>query len=174
MKAFLCALLLLLVFAAPTRAQSLEDKLEHARTVARARIVLAEDASLRSFTFQPSVSGDVLTLGGTVETQAQKERAAELVSGIVGVRSVVNTIRVSNARGPDLTDLPPAPPPTAAEQAAAEAQPEPEPEKVFHTVKSGDTVGAIARRYGVSIREVQRLNGLRGSTIRIGQRLRVK
>lgn len=173
MKAILCALLLL-VFAAPTRAQSLEDKLEHARTVARARIVLAEDASLRSFTFQPSVSGDVLTLGGTVETQAQKERAAELVSGIVGVRSVVNTIRVTNTRGPDLTDLPPAPPPTAAEQAAAEAQPEPEPEKVFHTVKSGDTVGAIARRYGVSIREVQRLNGLRGSTIRIGQRLRVK
>ncbi len=173
MKALLCALLLV-VFAGSTQAQSLEDKLENARTVARARIVLAQDEALRAFTFQPSMSGDVLTLGGAVETPAQKERAAELVRDIEGVRSVVNAIRVTHTSGPDLSDLPPAPPPTAEEQAAAKAQAEPEPEQVFHTVKRGDTVGAIARRYGVSIRSVQRLNGLRGSTIRVGQRLRVK
>ncbi len=42
------------------------------------------------------------------------------------------------------------------------------------TVKSGDTLGAIARRNHTTIGKLQRLNGLKGSTIRAGQRLRVK
>ena len=173
MKAVLCAVFLI-VSAVPVQAQSLADKLEHARTVARVRMVLAEDAALRAFTFQPSVSGEVLTLGGAVKTQGQKDRAEELVRDVEGVGRVINAIRVTHDGGPDLSDLPPAPPPSAEEVAAAEAKAAPEPEKVYHTVKRGDTVGAIARRYGVSVRSVQQLNGLRGSTIRVGQRLRVK
>ncbi|MDR1937107.1 MAG: peptidoglycan DD-metalloendopeptidase family protein [Tannerellaceae bacterium] len=44
---------------------------------------------------------------------------------------------------------------------------------VFHRVKSGDTLGAIARRYGTTVGELCRLNGLKTtSTLRIGQSLR--
>ncbi len=44
---------------------------------------------------------------------------------------------------------------------------------VYHRVKSGDTLGAIARRYGTSVSELCRLNGLKPtSTLRIGQSLR--
>jgi membrane-bound lytic murein transglycosylase D len=42
-----------------------------------------------------------------------------------------------------------------------------------HTVRGGDTLGAIARRYRTSVDAIKRLNGLRGNLIRVGQVLRV-
>jgi membrane-bound lytic murein transglycosylase D len=42
-----------------------------------------------------------------------------------------------------------------------------------HTVRPGDTLGAIARRYRTSVDALKRLNGLRSNLIRIGQVLRV-
>lgn len=44
---------------------------------------------------------------------------------------------------------------------------------VYHRVKSGDTLGKIARIYGTTVNELCRLNGLKGtSTLRIGQSIR--
>ena len=44
---------------------------------------------------------------------------------------------------------------------------------VYHRVKSGDTLGKIARMYGTSVSELWRLNGLKStSTLRIGQSIR--
>jgi membrane-bound lytic murein transglycosylase D len=45
---------------------------------------------------------------------------------------------------------------------------------VTHTVRSGDTLSAIGRKYGVSVRDIQQWNGLRGERIDIGQRLKIK
>lgn len=44
---------------------------------------------------------------------------------------------------------------------------------VIYTVKSGDTLGAIARRYGVQVSALRTTNRIRGNTIRAGQRLRI-
>lgn len=45
----------------------------------------------------------------------------------------------------------------------------------YHRVRRGENLGAIARRYGVSISQLTRLNGISTRTIlRIGQNLRVK
>jgi membrane-bound lytic murein transglycosylase D len=46
-----------------------------------------------------------------------------------------------------------------------------EPEPVYYRVKSGDVLGTIAQRHGVSVRHLKEWNGLSGSNIRIGQRL---
>ena len=44
---------------------------------------------------------------------------------------------------------------------------------VYHRVKSGDTLGKIARIYGTTVGELCRLNGIRPTTVlRIGQSLR--
>ena len=44
---------------------------------------------------------------------------------------------------------------------------------VYHRVKSGDTLGKIARMYGTTVNELCRLNGLKGtSMLRIGQSIR--
>jgi membrane-bound lytic murein transglycosylase D len=42
-----------------------------------------------------------------------------------------------------------------------------------HTVRRGDTLGAIANRYRTSVNSIKRLNGLRSNLIRVGQVLRV-
>ena len=42
------------------------------------------------------------------------------------------------------------------------------------TVRRGDNLGAIAKRTGTSVKQLQRLNGIRGTSIRAGQKLRVK
>lgn len=45
----------------------------------------------------------------------------------------------------------------------------------YHRVKRGDTLGSIGRRYGVSVSQLTRLNGINSRTIlRVGQNLRVK
>ncbi|MGK0176687.1 MAG: LysM repeat protein [Lentimonas sp.] len=43
----------------------------------------------------------------------------------------------------------------------------------LYTVKKNDTLGHIARRFGVSIRELQQTNGLKGDLIKVGQKLRI-
>lgn len=42
------------------------------------------------------------------------------------------------------------------------------------TVRNGDTLGAIAKRNHTTVAKIQRLNGLKGTNIRAGQKLRVK
>ncbi len=42
-----------------------------------------------------------------------------------------------------------------------------------YTVVAGDTLGAIAIRYGVSVSRLKQANGLRGDVIRIGQTLQI-
>lgn len=44
----------------------------------------------------------------------------------------------------------------------------------WHTVRSGETLSSIARRYGTTVGNIQRLNKLGGTTIRAGSTLRVR
>lgn len=43
-----------------------------------------------------------------------------------------------------------------------------------HTVKSGESLGGIARRYGTTVARIKSLNGLRSDRIRAGQKLAVR
>jgi len=42
-----------------------------------------------------------------------------------------------------------------------------------HVVRKGETLGLIAQRYGVSVSDLRRANGIRGTNLRSGQRLRL-
>ncbi|MBO7312965.1 MAG: peptidoglycan DD-metalloendopeptidase family protein [Alistipes sp.] len=45
----------------------------------------------------------------------------------------------------------------------------------YHTVRSGDTLGALARKYGTTVNRICQLNNIKSTSIlRIGQRLRVR
>ncbi len=48
-----------------------------------------------------------------------------------------------------------------------------ETQRIRYRVRRGDTLGKIARRHGVSVRQLREWNGVRGSVIRIGQRLTI-
>lgn len=60
---------------------------------------------------------------------------------------------------PDANPLPPQP------------APRPKPQVTRHTVKRGDTLSHIARRYGSSVSAIRRANGISGSLIYPGQKL---
>ncbi len=50
----------------------------------------------------------------------------------------------------------------------------PKPTYITHRVTRGETLGALARRYGTSVRAIQAANNMgRGTVIRVGQRLRI-
>ena len=54
---------------------------------------------------------------------------------------------------------------------------EPKPEKTvavkYHKVRRGETLGSIARRYGISVSQLKRWNGLRSNTAKVGTTLKV-
>mgnify|MGYP000209078605 FL=1 len=51
----------------------------------------------------------------------------------------------------------------------------PKPKRKYHTVKSGETLSHISRKYRTSISKIKKLNGIRNvNIINIGQRIRVK
>ena len=51
----------------------------------------------------------------------------------------------------------------------------PQPEKVYHTIKSGDTLSKIARQHHTTINKLCELNGITPTTIlRVGRKLQVK
>jgi len=48
------------------------------------------------------------------------------------------------------------------------------PETTIHVVRKGEVLGSIARKYHCSVREIQHWNNMRGTNIRVGQRLVVR
>ena len=45
----------------------------------------------------------------------------------------------------------------------------------YHTIKQGDTLGALARKYHTTVKKICQLNGISERTVlRIGKKLRVK
>ncbi len=68
-----------------------------------------------------------------------------------------------------------APRPTSARVVQKKPAPRPSsrPSSRYHTVKRGDTLYGLARRYKTSVGAIQRANGLKGSLIGLGKRLRI-
>lgn len=44
----------------------------------------------------------------------------------------------------------------------------------YHKIRKGDTLGGIARTYGVSVRQIRELNGIQGNNITAGKNLRIR
>jgi len=180
-------LLFMLAAVGPhVEAQTLDDRIEDARAAARAQMALAEDDVLRSFVIRTSLERRGLIVRGRVASGAQRERA-ESVARTEWRGPVINEIEVTAEARRVTGPLPPrvavqearAPEPREAEartEAAPTepARPAPAEEAQYHTVRSGDTLSAIARQHNTSVGEIQRLNNLQGTRIRGGQRLRVR
>ena len=69
----------------------------------------------------------------------------------------------------------PAPAPAPAADASAGAAPTTPVAtgETVHTVKSGDTLGALAKKYGTTVPAIQDANGLKDTRIKVGDKLKI-
>ncbi len=58
------------------------------------RIKLASDVDVKGGALKVDVKEGVVTLGGVVETQMQKDKATKIAKRVKGVKSVVNQIEI--------------------------------------------------------------------------------
>lgn len=58
-------------------------------------------------------------------------------------------------------------------QSIPKTLPSPQPHSIYYTVKQGDTLYAISRKYNVSVSNIKRWNNLSSDMIRIGQKLKI-
>lgn len=65
------------------------------------------------------------------------------------------------------------PKPATPKPVAAKPKPKPKPTSVTYTVKKGDTLSGIASRHGSTVAKIRSANGISGSMIHPGQRLRI-
>jgi hyperosmotically inducible periplasmic protein len=93
MKANLCLLLIALLMAGVCLAK---DAVTDDMIYNNVRIKLASDAVVKGGALEVEVKDGVVTLGGSVEEQKQKERAAKLTKSVKGVKQVVNNITLRN------------------------------------------------------------------------------
>ena len=198
----LIAALLLVLSATPLAAQA-SGGLALLREAAQVERALAEDAVLRAYPLDTDAVGGRIVLRGAVRTAEERQRAEALASA-TAASAVQNALTLDPEAGLDpafrtKTDAPPPPiptpeprpepitapapkpigPPEQRPKPVAETEPKPSPapaasNEVYHTVESGDSLYAIARQYSTSVAAIQRLNGIRGSRIKPGQKLRVK
>ena len=71
---------------------------------------------------------------------------------------------------PPIRPVPPGPEPICPPRPGAVCPPRLPPNRVY-VVRRGDTLRSIARRFGVNVRDIMRVNNLRRPTVRVGQRL---
>ena len=110
-------------------------------------LALSDVPELRAYLPTVGVQEGRVTLRGVVPSEALRQQMGQVAARVPGVEAVLNELEVE-----------------AADDATAR----------YHTVGPGETLWDIARRYGLSVTELRRMNGLRTATIRPGQRLRVR
>lgn len=86
--------------------------------------------------------------------------------------------RIIASNNTDIPEPSAAPPARTATPVARAAPPKPavkaKPKRkapIRHTIKKGDTLWALSRKYGTTVTAIQRANGLKGTNLKIGRRL---
>jgi hyperosmotically inducible protein len=89
------ASLLGLGLAGPVRADQLPGS-QAAQSEGQIQQRLKQDADLKNNRIQATVDNGVVTLKGTVDTEAERTKAGKLASGVKGVNQVDNQLRIGS------------------------------------------------------------------------------
>ncbi|MEF8796465.1 MAG: LysM peptidoglycan-binding domain-containing protein [Salinivenus sp.] len=142
--------------------RSVAQKLEDTSTKTRVKRALVQTSSLRVFSFRPTVVNGHLVLRGDVNTADQYRQAERIARQVDGVDAFTNQVTMGGR------------PVTEERLNSTEEAAETDEAAVYHTVQEGDTLWEIAREHRASVQQIQRLNDLGPSSLRPGQRIRVR
>ena len=140
----------------------MSQKLTDTSIEARVKRALVQTEPLRVFSFRPTVVNGHLVLRGDVNTLDQYREAERVARQVEGVEAVSNAL---TADGRPVTEdrLSSADDSSSADDA------------VYHTVRRGDNLWDVARKYQVSVEQLRRLNDVQSSSaLQPGQRIRVR
>lgn len=140
--------------------RSLSDKLTDASVETRVKRALRRMSSLRVFPFRPHVVNGHLVLRGDVNTPDQYRQVERIARQVEGVEAVTNQLTMG---GRAVTE----------ERLNADDSSEGD-SAVYHTVQQGDTLWEIAREYRASVDQIRSLNDFGATTLRPGERIRVR
>ncbi len=151
-------------------AQSVAERLGDLRLATAVRLALVDDVRTRALDVSVVARRGSVEIGGELG-RGDRATASEVARDVPGVQVVGG-----EATGRALVE--PSGPrvqisPRATEAEASEVRPS-RAEPRYHTVERGDTLFALARRYGTSVEALQALNGRPSDGIQVGQRLRVR
>jgi peptidoglycan lytic transglycosylase D len=137
-----------------------------------AAIVIAKNPTLYGFDVTPAtpLTYEKVTVPGAIDLRRIAEWAGTTVERLQQLNPELR--RTTTPAEPHDLKVPVG---TAATLRAKLATADPSLFRTFltHTVRKGDTLSAIAHRYGVSLRELEQANNLRTSRLRISQTLMI-
>lgn len=146
-------------------ARTLQQRLDDASVEAAVTQRLLRESRLRVFDFDPEVVNGHLLLRGDVNTEKQARRAEQLAAQVSGVTAIHNDVLIRGAYTLAEAD---------EKRASAPELQDDSRSNVYHTVRSGESLWTIAKKYQASVDRLKSLNDLRSGTLRPGQRLRVR
>ncbi len=161
--------------------RKVSERIADASLAARVKMALLEAEGLRLLDFKPEVVRGRVTLVTDSLTPDQQRRAVEVARQVAGVQDVATSaallapIPVARIEMPEESSARAEPseavvPKAQIEEKAASAA----ASETYHTVRNGESLWLISKKYGVSVNQIQKLNGMKSGKIRPGQRLRVK
>lgn len=141
--------------------RTVSEKLEDTSTETRVTRALVGTSALRIFPFRPTVIDGHLILRGDVNTPDQYKVATRVAGRVKGVDALTNRLTLG---GQPVTEA------RLSERDTSGS----EDTSVYHTVRSGDTLWDIARKYRATAQQIRDLNDFRSTNLRPGQRIRVR
>ncbi|MEM6288375.1 MAG: LysM peptidoglycan-binding domain-containing protein [Bacteroidota bacterium] len=163
------ALALVALIAAPAASAQVASNLADLRLATAVRLALVADVRTRAYDVDVTARRGAVDVAGDL-TPVQRRLLGEVVRDVPGVRSLDGAaVGDGPIEGPVVTVVDRVPP-----EAAGATAPRPEAGPTYHRVRRGDTLFSLARRYDTTVEAIRELNGLRSTSIRLGQRLRVR
>ena len=149
-------------------AGQVEARLADLRLATAVRLALVDDARTRALDVRVVARDGGVEVSGDVPP-AMRATVGAVARDVRGVRVVGGLGALVDQGAPPLRVAP------TPRSEARGSQPEPaESGPQYHRVERGDTLFSLARRYETTVGAILDLNGMDGTSIRVGQRVRVR
>lgn len=114
--------------------------------------------------------------GKKKNVEAQQSAELAQVADSAAITATTDSVNIASVAAAPVTEAKATPKvnETAKAKEKPKAKPAPKQSYRYHTVKRGESLSTIARRYkGVTIADIQRANSIKGTNIRAGQKLKI-
>lgn len=108
-----------------------------------------------------------------IETPADTTAATGAAADSISVQAPTNAGRTTKADSTQTVETKVAPAQEPRKKEQPKKQEKKQPATTTHTIKSGENLGRIAAKYGISVDELRKANNIKGDKIKAGDKLKI-